>query len=101
MRKVSFRIRKKYFDKIVSREKMEELRSNTEFWRKRLFPPPDVAVFVCGKDVHRRYITEISIDSPEKVLGRPLSAQGRQDITTDSCIVIRLGIEYLGVVHEK
>ena len=102
MKKVSFRIRREYFDKIVSGEKKEEIRSNTNFWRKRLFgayvnpplPPfklPEVAVFVCGKEVHRRKITGISLEKPEEALGRPLSKQGRKDIRTKMAIVVKLG----------
>lgn len=96
MKKVSFRIRRQYFDKIVSGEKKEELRSYTEFWIKRLLklPHPKIAVFVCGKDVHRRWITDIYIEKPEKILGRPLSPQGQQDIITEECIVIELGEVY-------
>ena len=98
VRKVSFRIRRVYYDKIVSGEKREELRSYTPFWFKRLIynGQPDVAVFVCGKDVHRRWIKSVYIDIPEAVLGRPLSPQGMLDLTTESCIVVELG----GVYHE-
>ena len=89
---VSFRIRRQYFDKIVSGEKKAEIRSNTNFWRKRLFDPqPDVAVFVCGKEVHRRYITNVFIEHPETYLKRPLSNQGSKDIYTDLSIITELG----------
>ena len=102
MKKVSFRIRREYFDKIVSGEKKEEIRSNTPFWRRRLFgsyvnppfPPfkkPEIAVFVCGKELHRRRIMGIEIAKPEEVLGRPLSKQGKKDITTRTAFVIKLG----------
>lgn len=96
VRKVAFRIRRIYFDKIVSGEKREELRSYTPFWFTRLLAkgPPDVAVFVCGKDVHRRWIKDTYIDVPEEVLGRPLSLQGLSDLYTESCIVTVLGEEY-------
>ena len=95
---VSFRIRRVYYDQIISGDKTEELRSNTPFWRQRLLNPylssPEVAVFVCGRDVHRRWITGIRLDEPERVLGRPLSPQGQRDISTDSVIVIELGEVY-------
>jgi len=96
VKKVSFRVRKTYFDKIVSGEKKEELRCDSEYWRKTLFSrnPPNVAVFVCGKRVHRRWIEGIYRDRPENVLGRPLSEQGRRDIPTETCIVVRLGPVY-------
>lgn len=96
VRKASFRIRRRYYDQIVSGEKREELRSNTAFWRCRLIQgdSPEVAVFLCGRDVHRRWITDVYVGDPVEVLGRPLSDQGSRDIYTDSCIVICLGDEY-------
>jgi len=90
----SFRIRRIYYDQIVAGTKREELRKDCDFWRRRLIntdSPPDTAVFVCGKDVHRREITGVRIDQPEKVLGRPLSEQGKRDIPTATCIVVELG----------
>ncbi|GAI95939.1 unnamed protein product [marine sediment metagenome] len=95
MRKASFRVRRVYFDKIVAGEKKEEIRSYTEFWFKRLISggQPEVTVFLCGKDVHRRRIKSVYIEFPEKVLGRPLSLQGLQDLYTESCIIVELGEE--------
>jgi len=93
-KKASFRIRRKYYDLIVKGEKIEEIRTNSEFWRKRLLSgaPPQVAVFVCGKDVHRRWIKRIYVDEAKNVLGRPLSAQGTEDVLTpDDAIIIKLG----------
>lgn len=97
LKKVSFRIRRIYFDKIVSGEKTVELRKDITFWRKRLLvsPTPSIAVFVCGNNVHRRYITAIEMDTPENVLGRQLSSQGKKDIPTEKCIAIYLGKEYI------
>jgi hypothetical protein len=103
MRKVSFRIRRQYFDKIVSGEKNVELRAYTPFWFNRLIRngKPDVAVFVCGKEVHRRRITGVHIEIPEKFLERPLSLQGLGDLfgdlnlmASESCIVVELGEVY-------
>lgn len=92
MKKVCFRIRRPYFDKIVSGEKTEELRRFCEFWRKRLLVyRPEIAVFVCGKDVHMRKITRFSVGPPEYFLGRELSEQGRKDIPTETCIATHLG----------
>ena len=96
MSMISFRVRRTYYDQIVAGTKTEELRKDSEFWRKRLLEtskPPTVAVFVCGKAVHRREITGRRRDDPEKVLGRPLSEQGKQDIPTAKCIVVELGAE--------
>ena len=92
MKKVCFRIRRKYFDLIVKGEKKEELRKDSEFWRKRLLDgQPEIAVFVCGKDVHKRKITGFSLGRPEDFLGRELSEQGKKDIPTEICIVTHLG----------
>jgi hypothetical protein len=94
MKAVSLRVRKVYFDQIVAGTKREELRKDSEFWRKRLWlSNPRIATFVCGKSVHRRWITGIGLDYPERVLGRPLSEQGKKDIPTEMCFVIYLGDE--------
>lgn len=98
-KKVSFRIRRIYYDQIVAGTKREELRKDSKFWRKRLIKtdtPPKIAVFVCGADVHRREISKIRIDTPENVLGRELSEQGKKDIPTSTCIVVELGDEIVG-----
>lgn len=72
---------------------MEEIRSYTPFWFKRLIAggQPKVAVFLCGRDVHRRRIKSVYLEVPEKVLGRPLSLQGLRDLTTEACIIVELG----------
>ena len=93
-KKMSFRIRRQYYDLIVKGEKTEEIRTNSEYWRKRLLNghPPQIAVFVCGKAVHRRWITRIYVDEAENVLGRPLSAKGNEDILApEAAIIIKLG----------
>jgi len=103
MKAVVFRIRRGYFNQIVAGIKKEEIRENKPFWFNRLFgaDPPSVAVFICGKDVHRRWIKRIYIEDPEKVLGRPLSEQGRLDLKYNigicgrpKCIIIELGDVY-------
>jgi hypothetical protein len=93
MKKVSFRIRKRYYDMIVSGEKTEELRQLKSFWIDRLFcdHPPEIAVFVCGNRVHRRFIVAIYYCIAEEMLNRELSEQGKKDIQTESCICIELG----------
>jgi len=92
-KKVSFRIRKQYYDATVCGKKTEELRKLTPFWIDRLLcdEPPQVAVFVCGHRVHRRMIDAIYFCIPEEILGRELSYQGKQDIQTEVCICIELG----------
>ena len=126
-----FRIRKRYFDAIVSGEKTTEFRPDSQFWRSRIDrkgcpkcnssnvvffsfrdikkdepiwrcencgihfePEPEVrpdwmAVFICGKRVHRRTITLIQkIDTPTW-----FSEQGKNDVSTQKCYAIHLGRE--------
>lgn len=83
-----FRIRKEYFDAIVSGAKTTEFRKDSEFWRKRILGAT-VAVFICGKRVHRRRILEIQkISSPDW-----FSEQGKKDVDTPTCFAIVLGSE--------
>lgn len=98
MKKVSFRIRKIYFDQIVAGTKPFELRNYTQFWIKRLLwnPPPRIAVFVCGSKKHQRWIRKIKVGKPVEFLGRKLSEQGK-DISTELCIATYVGIP----VHSK
>lgn len=96
LKRVSFRVRRKYFDLIVKGIKTEEIRTDKPYWFWLLGDdPPIIATFVCGKDVHRRWIERIYRDDPEKVLGRPLSEQGQQDILSDPAIIIELGDVFL------
>ena len=92
-KKVVFRIRRIYFDAIVAGTKIVELRKFTQFWQRRLCgtDTPKIAVFICGKDVHRRKIVGVSVGSPEAFLARPLSGQEKLDIPTQICIGIYLG----------
>jgi len=95
VKKVLFTVRRRYFNAIVADIKNEEIRSFTPRWKWLLgLDPPEVAVFLCGRDVHRRHITKIYLEDPEKVLGRPLSEQGRKDISTPTTIIIELGEKY-------
>lgn len=57
---VSFRIRRVWFDAIVAGTKTVEVRADKPYWREVQARGPSVAVFVCGKDVHRRRITAIT-----------------------------------------
>lgn len=93
MKKVSFRIRKIYFDQIVAGIKPFELRNYTQFWIKRLLwnPPPQIAVFVCGSKKHQRWISKIKVGKSVEFLGREPSEQGKQDISTELCIATYLG----------
>ena len=100
---ISFRIRRKYFDQIVSGEKTFELRQVSKYWQNKFLKVTDggrwgwedyiggQAVFVCGKDVHRREIVGIQLGLPEDFLDRELSYQGKLDIPTKMCFCIKLG----------
>jgi len=97
-KQVMFRVRREYFDAIVSGEKKEELRRDSTKWTWLLGPnPPDVARFVCGQDTHLRQIVSIHWGDAEEILGRPPSPQGRKDLgilpgeRTGKVIVLRLG----------
>ena len=94
MKNLVFRIRKRYFDAIVSGDKMTEFRPDSPFWRSRIDGKGDdgadwVAVFICGKRVHRREITLIQkVDTPSWFNG-----QGKKDVSTSKCYAIHLGKE--------
>lgn len=108
MKKLSFRIRKKYFDAIVAGTKNVEFRRDIMFWRIRVnnilgrsrnlwmalknhsFIPsmPVQAVFICGKRIHRRMIRMIGrIETPAHLF----SDQGRKDVNTQYCWAFFLG----------
>jgi hypothetical protein len=90
MTSLVFRIRKRYFDAIVCGEKTTEFRRASPFWRKRIVGKDetlDTAVFICGKEVHRRQITMIQeVDTPSW-----FSEQGKKDVDTSTCFAIHLG----------
>lgn len=80
-KQVLLRVRREYFDKIVSGEKTEELRVDSKRWAWLLGDnPPDVARFTCGLDTHLRKIEEIYRGDAEDILGRPPSEQGKRDL---------------------
>lgn len=82
------RIRAKYFNAILLEQKTVEYRKDSEFWRKRILGA-EVAVFLCGKRVHRRRILKIKrIKTPEW-----FSEQGKKDVDTPTCLAIYLGSE--------
>lgn len=94
-KRLVFRIRKKYFDAIVSGEKATEFRPDSPFWRSRIDgkgnpnEPDWIAVFICGKRVHRREITLIQkLETPTL-----FSEQGKKDVSTPQCYAIHLGKE--------
>ncbi len=112
---VVFRIRQPYFDEIVAGTKKVEVRRLSPHWSAVLaritetfkeasnvlgvvegirIKPGLVAVFVCGRQVHRRKVRGVKIaDNAELVLGRPLSAQGREDVGRGHVLAFDLGEE--------
>jgi len=102
MKSIVFRVRKRYYDLIVEGDKTVEYRKDSRFWRKRLhlnrararahvYDYPEIAVFICGKRVHRRKITDIKrVRTPTT-----FSEQGKKDVPTLFCFAIHLGEEVL------
>jgi hypothetical protein len=100
-----FRIRKKYFDDIVSGKKTIEFRKDSLFWQKRIHtivescgvklsetnivfpePSPIIGVFICGKRIHRRTVEQIvRMSTPS------FSEQGKKDVNTPFCFAFHLG----------
>jgi len=110
-----FRIRKRYFADIVQGKKTVEYRKDSEFWRKRIqnaikkggielsetnivFPEGNEAdaVFVCGKRVHRRLVTQIV-----RMVTPAFSEQGRKDVDTPYCWAFHLGEQFVIGVASK
>lgn len=91
-KRVSFRIRKTYFDAIVAGEKVVEVRKMSPYWVAVAGRAPRIAVFVCGSKVHRRRITGISVyPTAAEALGREPSEQGRADLGTGPVYAFHLG----------
>ena len=91
MTSLVFRIRKIYFDAIVSGEKTVEFRPHSEFWMKRIDGKEEVdtAIFICGKRVHRRQIVQIELVKTPAWF----SEQGKKDVSTPYCYAVHLGLE--------
>jgi uncharacterized protein YeaO (DUF488 family) len=99
-----FRIRRRYFEQIVMGTKTIEYRRDSPFWQRRIkgFDEPSappisyIAVFVCGKSVHRRPIVSIErIKTPST-----FSEQGKKDVDTLTCLAFQLG-QASNVYYEK
>jgi len=96
VKKVSFRVRRIYYDMFANDKKKEELRAWTPYWRQILLDkenPPKIAVIHTPKQPTLRFqITQILVvkNIPE-YLGRELSKQGKKDIPTGRAIVTKMG----------
>ena len=120
VKKVSFRVRRIYYDQFAAGTKHEELRTLKLYWVKILHPfvpleyfyhpevrainkmegvgfwnrnyQPKIAVISTpGQPTLRFEISSIRIDKTERVLGRRLSEEGKKDIPTELCIVTKMG----------
>jgi hypothetical protein len=119
LKKFVFRIRQRYFDKIVAGTKTVEYRRDTAFWQTRIknavpylgcevFDSSNlfrtigdynlaIAVFICGKRKHVRYCRKIvRCPTPEY-----FSEQGKQDVNTPTCLAFQLGDVYESDVSNK
>ncbi len=99
LRRVVFRVRRVYFDAIVSGAKTREVRKASEHWlglaarlRDDDAGPIGTAVFVCGEDIHRREILGVTLyETAEEALGRPPSEQGLRDVGAGPVLGFDLG----------
>lgn len=97
---ISFRVRREYFDAIVSGKKDREVRKINAFWARRVVAlertlnnqEKAVATFVCGKDVHRRRVYGFRVyDNAGAALGRAPSRQGLEDLGEGPVYAFLLG----------
>jgi hypothetical protein len=95
-----FRVRREYFDAILQGVKDREVRRYSPFWETRVAHASAarakgqtiVGVFICGKDEHRRHVTNIYMELNAKAaLGREPSAQGAEDLGDGTVFVFKLG----------
>ena len=130
MKKVSFRVRRVYYDQFAAGTKHEELRMLKLYWVKILHPfvpleyfyhpevrainkmegvgfwnrnyQPKIAVISTPGQLTLNFkIESIWVDKTESILGRKLSEQGMKDIPTELCIVTKMGETIREVEDEK
>jgi len=89
--KLSFRIRKIYYDAIERREKRNEIRRCCKFWNVRVRKATTIllsggtvtAVLVCGKKKRSEQVERITMHKDAiEALGRQPSEQGSEDLGT-------------------
>lgn len=98
VKQIPLRIRKRYYDAIVSGEKTVEYRKESDYWWKMLGFGKNlkrVGVFICGKQVHRRIITRVKLNKTPSTF----SEQGKKDVSTPYCFALILG-DPVKVVNE-
>lgn len=92
--KVLFMVRRIYFDQVADGSKDFEARRATQRWRTVASHKPTEGVFVCGRRIHRRKITNSYVAKNfESVAGRPPSEQGVKDIGMGEVVIFKLGEE--------
>jgi len=100
MYRVSFRIRRVYFDQIVAGTKQFEVRRASDFWRTRaervweeLQNDREVyATFLVGRHVHRRKILAVNLfGNAHDALARNPSPQGLKDLGDGPVYRFQLG----------
>ena len=115
IKKVSFRVRRIYYDMFLNGTKREELRAVTPYWFKILRPHVDPQFYfhpeIVKADDNKEFfyrpriavvpspgqpslyfaIRYISIAKTEEVLDRKILEQGKKDIPSELCIVTKMG----------
>ena len=121
IKKVSFRVRRIYYDQFAAGTKHEELRALKPYWVRILQPflpysifrrvniqtileehgifrlwstnnQPLIAVISTpGQPTLYFEISTIYVDKQERILKRELSEDGKKDIPTEYCIVTKMG----------
>ncbi len=98
--KLSFRIRKIYYDQIVAGTKTAEFRAVKPFWIQRVLKAVNEiqqghevrAVFVCGSRTHCRAVITVRYwRNAQEALGRPPSEQGHADLGDGPVFGFELG----------
>lgn len=96
---VSFRVRRPYFNAIKGGTKTVEVRRHSPYWVAAMNRGPREAVFVCGKDVHRRGIRVIltagSVQAPAVQACLPADMRGKvsEEVGEGPVIAFYLGEE--------
>ena len=120
VKKVSFRVRRIYYEQFVAGTKHHELRALKAYWFKILWPcvptcysehpivttaykdakpeqvgwlgQPEIAVISCpGQPTLEYEIKSIVIDKPENILDDEHFEQCKNDVQTELCIVTKIG----------
>jgi ASC-1-like (ASCH) protein len=88
VRQVVFRIRRIYFEAIKKGIQRIEHRAGSPYWRNMFSgkPTPDIAIFLCGREVHRRKIVDVTVEDSWRL--QHISEQGRRDLQLDKYQIV-------------